>query len=179
MDLYTLQVLLNIFRLVQIAMCLSKSSCKNKIFLYQLENCLLPQRSETTRPCETWLWDQVSHGLAVLRKHGGPLFTFCDVRSRPRLSLLASWKNVGLVICSSQLLQQADQKYFLTKASVVTEFHEFHWMYLICRMVFFMFYVFTTKSKGNLLRALEWSGFLIPLARSLCNNTVDDCCLTR
>lgn len=29
------------------------------------------------------------------------------------------------------------------------------------------------------LRALEWSGFLIPLALSLCNNTADDCCLTK
>ena len=32
---------------------------------------------------------------------------------------------------------------------------------------------------NNILRALEWSGFLIPLARSLCNNTVDVCCRTK
>lgn len=31
----------------------------------------------------------------------------------------------------------------------------------------------------DLLKAREWSGFLIPLARSLCNSTVDDCCITR
>lgn len=30
-----------------------------------------------------------------------------------------------------------------------------------------------------LLRALEWSGFLMPFARSLCSSIVDDCCFTR
>lgn len=51
--------------------------------------------------------------------------------------------------------------------------------YSFAKIVAFTFYIFTTKSSGNLLRALEWSGFLMPLARSLCNNTEDDCCLTK
>lgn len=45
--------------------------------------------------------------------------------------------------------------------------------------LFFLFFFTKTKSVFYSLRALEWSGFLIPLARSLCNNTADDCCLTK
>lgn len=144
MDLYTLQVLLNVFQLAQIAMCLSKSSCMS----LKIAFCLNGVRPGFTR----------SHGVDLTGPH---IILWCEVP--PPSFLIGKLKNAGLVIWSSQPLQQADQKDFLTKASVVTEFPEFHWMSQICRIVFFMSLKQNQKETYLELLSGQGSWFLWPV----------------